>query len=69
MNDRVYFLTSFYNTLLWYLNKINVETNFDYLDFNKLTLDEIYKYLDSISKVFYDTVMETDYINGNNIKL
>ena len=66
---RVYFLTSFYNTLLWYLNKINYKTDFEYLDFNKLTLDEIYKYLDSISKVFYDVVMERDYIHGNNIKL
>ena len=55
--NRVYFLTSFYNTLLWYLDSIDVKTDFNYLDFNKLTLEEIYKYLENISNVFYRKIM------------
>ena len=55
--NRIYFLTSFYNTLLWYLNSIGVSTNFNYLDFNNLTLDEIYNYLSLISNVFYNEII------------
>ncbi len=55
--NRVYFLTSFYNILLWYLNSVHINNNFSYLDFNKLTLDEIYKYLSEISDVFYNEII------------
>ena len=56
--NRVYFLTSFYNTLLWYLEKIGEKTDYKYLDYKNLTLEEIYKYLEEISSVFYQAVME-----------
>ena len=55
--NRVYFLTSFYNILLWYLNSVHINNNFSYLDFNKLTLDEIYKYLSEISDIFYNEII------------
>ena len=55
--NRIYFLTSFYNTLLWYLNSVGVNTEFNYLDFNNLTLDEIYNYLSLISNIFYDEII------------
>ena len=55
--NRVYFLTNFYNILLWYLNSVHINNNFSYLDFNKLTLDEIYKYLSEISDVFYNEII------------
>ena len=55
--NRVYFLTSFYNILLWYLNSVHINNNYSYLDFNKLTLDEIYKYLSEISDVFYNEII------------
>ena len=55
--NRVYFLTSFYNTLLWYLNSINVKTDFNYLDSSKVTLEEIYNYLEDMSNVFYRKIM------------
>ena len=29
--NRVYFLTSFYNILLWYLNSVHINNNFSYL--------------------------------------
>ena len=55
--NRVYFLTSFYNTLLWYLESINVKTDFNYLDSSKVTLEEIYNYLEDMSNVFYRKIM------------
>ena len=55
--NRIYFLTSYYNTLLWFLEKMGIETNFVYLDFNKVSLGDIYNYLEEISPVFYENVM------------
>ena len=55
--NRIYFLTSFYNTLLWYLNSVGIKTEYNYLDFNNLSLDEIYKYLENISNVFYRKII------------
>lgn len=55
--NRVYFLTSFYNTLLWYLEKTGEKTEYKYLDYKNLSLEEIYKYLGEISNVFYQSVM------------
>ncbi len=51
--NRIHFLTSFYNLLLWYLKKINYDISLDYLDYKELSLDDIYKYLDNISSIFY----------------
>ena len=39
------------------LDSIDVKTDFNCLDFNKLTLEEIYKYLENISNVFYRKIM------------
>ncbi len=62
--NRIPFLTSFYNILLWYLKKINCETNLEYLDFKNLSLEEIYKYLETISAIFYKAVI----INEEKLK-
>ncbi len=55
--NRIHFLTSFYNLLLWYLKKINYDISLNYLDYKELSLDDIYKYLDNISGVFYKAVI------------
>ncbi|MBP5684337.1 MAG: hypothetical protein J6X02_03675 [Bacilli bacterium] len=58
--NRIYFLTSFYNTLLWYLKKINECNELNYLDYKDLSLSDVYKYLDNISSTFYNVVMDSE---------
>ena len=55
--NRIPFLTNFYNVLLWYLNKVGIYNNYEYLDSSKLTLKEIYKYLEEISDFFYRRII------------
>ena len=59
-NNRVYFLISFYNTLLWYLKRIDIEINLDYLDFTEINLEEAYKALENISSVFYKNIIDKE---------
>ena len=58
--NRVYFLTSFYNTLQWFIEKLELSYPIFYLDHTKVTLEQIYTYLKNISEVFYHYTMGED---------
>lgn len=63
--NRKYFFLSFYNLLVYFLNRLNLDKKYQYIEDDKLSLEEVKEKFSNLSEIFYSTYLNYSKENAN----